>query len=80
VSRKLSGVSRIYPNPSSSFIHSSSNENLNWLIYSADIGTEVMNEKNVNKVDISALPRGMYVVRLYNDLGEFISTQKFVKE
>lgn len=80
VSRKLSGVTRIYPNPSSSFIHLSSNENLNWLIYSADIGTELMNEKNVNKIDISGLPRGMYVVRLYNDLGEFLSTQKFVKE
>ena len=80
INRKLSGVTRIYPNPASSFIYSSSNENLNWLIYSSDIGIEVMNEKNVNKVDISKLPRGMYVVRLYNDIGEFVSTQKFVKE
>jgi endoglucanase len=80
VSRKLSGTPRIYPNPANSFIHTSTNENLNWLICSADLGMEVMNEKNVNKVDISGLPRGMYVVKFYNEPGEFVSTQKFVKE
>jgi len=77
-SRKISGAS-IYPNPSNSFIHTSSNENLNWVIYS-NIGIEVMDEKNVSEVNISGLAKGMYIVRFYNEHGEFTSTQKFVKE
>lgn len=53
-------------------------ENGSYTIYAVD-GTQVQNGVYQNGIDVSKLPKGMYVLRLLTDKG-FILSQKLIKE
>ncbi len=73
-------VINIYPNPTKKFINANCTDNLNWVIISSGNGKEVMHKYDTKQVDISSLPSGVYVVKLYNKLNELVATVKFIKE
>jgi len=69
----------IYPNPSMD------NINIKGKVDHVEIlslsGSDVLKTKSgeVNKIDISSLQRGMYIIKLYND-GKYLRGYRFIKE
>ncbi|WP_397445648.1 family 16 glycosylhydrolase [Polaribacter sp. R77954] len=67
----------IYPNPSSSFIHIKTNENINNIEIYSPIGEQVFTKKmDFEKIDISSLSSGLYFIKIYN--GKKVATQKII--
>lgn len=62
----------IYPNPASSLVHVSDVENVNVSVYSY-LGKLVIHKDNVTTIDISALERGLYIVKAQSENGGYIS-------
>ena len=67
------GIS-IYPNPTTDYIYMSETGNIALFDFS---GKLLLEEKNTNKLDISALPAGMYFLRVGDNLKQ---TFKVIKE
>ena len=68
----------VYPNPVEKVLHLniSTNENFTVNILS-NLGTEVLNSKNKNAIDVSSLPAGTYYVQITTAKG--IQRSRFVK-
>ncbi len=73
-------TAKIFPNPANNLISIVADEKLNWEISSLALGNILIRQDNTLEVDISSLPEGIYVVKLFNSMNEFLSSQKFVKE
>lgn len=67
----------IYPNPTNSTINFSVQTNVELTNVTGQI---VANEKNVNTVNISKQPAGVYFVTLTDDKGQVLQCSKIVKE
>ena len=71
---------RLYPNPTSDFVHFSGNERFTWEIYSAS-GSQVM--KGINEpdqsIDVSGLPDGIYYFSSTNSETQTQFVRQFVK-
>ncbi|MBO6201355.1 MAG: T9SS type A sorting domain-containing protein, partial [Chryseobacterium sp.] len=66
----------IFPNPSSDFIHIKSDEEIRSIkIY--DIKGSLIKSDNTSKIDISALPKGNYIISIETRSG--IETKKIIK-
>ena len=67
----------IYPNPTSNVINFSVQTNVQLTNVTGQI---VANKANVNTLDISGQPLGIYFVTLTNDNGQVLQRSKIVKE
>jgi hypothetical protein len=67
----------IYPNPTSNTLFISGNETpIAVAIYNV-LGKEVLSVKNTNNINVQALPRGVYVIRISDGVGQ--TNRKFIK-
>jgi hypothetical protein len=67
----------IYPNPTSNTIFISGNKTpIAVAIYNV-LGKEVLSIKNTNNINVQALPIGVYVIRISDDVGQ--TNRKFIK-
>ncbi len=69
----------IYPNPAKDVLHISPFLNLNASIYSVD-GRLIIKEMHAKTVNVTTLPKGVYIIKLTDDDSNLIKTQKLVKE
>ena len=79
----LIGIIKLYPNPTNTFINIELPKNINVLINELKIsdilGKEIFYKKeNKNKIDVSALAKGIYIVSIKTNYGSW--NGKFVKE
>ncbi|BDS13890.1 T9SS type A sorting domain-containing protein [Aureispira anguillae] len=76
-------VPKVFPNPAIEFIHLKDDYNQVKLIEIYNVVGRKMQKFSVNyageKYDISRLPRGIYMVRMYNSNGNNIRTQRISK-
>lgn len=68
---------KIYPNPSYDYININAHSNLEAVIYDF-IGKELIRENVTDKLDISTLEKGIYILNLSD--GTITSTHKIIKE
>jgi len=67
----------IYPNPTNNTLFISGNETpITVAIYNV-LGKEVLSLKNTNNINVQALPSGVYVIRISDDVGQ--TNRKFIK-
>jgi len=67
----------IYPNPTSNTLFITGNETpIAVSIYNV-LGKEVLSIKNTNKINVQALPSGVYVIRISDGVGQ--TNRKFIK-
>ena len=64
----------MYPNPTTGNIYLSTNANI---VLTDLSGKQLLEQKNTNQLDISALPSGMYFLRVGDNLKQ---TFKMIKE
>jgi hypothetical protein len=69
-----SKVPQVYPNPTTGNIYLSTNANI---VLTDLSGKQLLEQKNTNQLDISALPAGMYFLRVGDNLKQ---TFKIIKE
>ena len=79
----LIGIIKLYPNPTNTFINIELPKNINVIINEVKIndilGKEIFYKKeNKNKIDVSALAKGIYIVSIKTNYGNW--NGKFVKE
>jgi len=68
----------VYPNPVKNTLHIESDENINKAEIFDMQGKMVVTDENANEINVSALPKGSYLVRITTEKG--VSTRTFVKE
>lgn len=86
VTNKETGISRsadqvvinIYPNPAHDIVFIDSKEDLNFSLFSAD-GREVQRNIPGKKVDLSGLPQGLYLLKLFDKSGQLVYLSKVTK-
>ena len=67
----------IYPNPTNNTLFISGNETpITVAIYNV-LGKEVLSIKNTNKINVKALPSGVYVIRISDGVGQ--TNRKYIK-
>ena len=67
----------IYPNPTDNTLFITGNETpIAVSIYNV-LGKEVLSVKNTNNINVEALPRGVYVIRISDGIGQ--TNRKFIK-
>lgn len=59
----------IYPNPSSNFVNINSTLELSKIEIYSLLGSMVLETKNTDQIDVSALHTGMYLLKLYTEKG-----------
>jgi Leucine-rich repeat (LRR) protein len=70
------GVS-VYPNPTDTKLFIEGNENpVSVSIYNV-LGKEVISTKNINKIDVKALPSGVYIIKISDGVRQI--NRKFIK-
>ena len=72
---------RFYPNPCRNFLHIESPSESNKSIEILDItGKKIIELKNISNavtIDFTGIPRGVYMIRIFND--QFVTIQKIIK-
>ena len=68
---------KIYPNPSFDYINISADSNLEAILYDS-LGKELIRENVTDKIDISSLEKGTYILNLTDGINT--STHKIIKE
>lgn len=76
-SNNVTELVSIYPNPTNNVINFSVQGNVQLTSLSGQI---IINKTNINTLDISELPQGIYFVTLINEKGQFLQHSKIVKE
>ena len=70
-------IIKVYPNPVKDKLFISGNETpITVAIYNV-LGKEVLSIKNTNKINVQALPSGVYVIRISDGVGQ--TNRKFIK-
>lgn len=69
----------IYPNPATTTITIDAKVAVNAVITGMD-GRVVKTEQSAKQINVAELPNGLYIIMLYNEQGERLLLQKFVKE
>ncbi len=72
-------VISILPNPTTSDLSITSAGKVNVKLYNS-IGQLVFEANETNKISLKELPAGTYLIKLYNDKGSYIYTDKVIKE
>jgi len=69
---------KIYPNPAQAIVHIESQLRLRAVISSMD-GRTVVDREDAKDIDISHLADGVYMIKLFDQNGELVKTEKLVK-
>jgi len=68
---------KIYPNPTDNILFIKGNKNsINISIYNM-LGKEVLSKMNTNNIDVNVLPKGVYIIKISDDVGQI--NRKFIK-
>ena len=67
----------LYPNPTTNYVHINSDVELKAVVFDL-LGRQVMREYVIDKIDISSLEEGTYIINLTDGLNTF--TQKIIKK
>jgi hypothetical protein len=70
---------KIYPNPASSVLNIESNAAISISMISMD-GKLLIREDHAGTINISKLPRGIYIVKVFDEKGILIKVEKMLKE
>ena len=78
------GIS-LFPNPTSSILNIATENTISKVIVTNMMGQEVFqrndfNNLKSNNINIEKLPKGIYLVSLYNDKNSIVGTKKIIKE
>ena len=68
-----------YPNPTQSIVNVENVEDGSSIQVYNSIGKLVINQTNVNTIDLSTYPNGLYLMRVITN-NQIVSTQKIVKK
>ena len=74
----ISGDIRIFPNPAQNMIHIESENVVRAVISSLD-GRVVIDMPEAKDVNIGGIADGVYLIKLYNNVGTLVKTEKLVK-
>ncbi len=69
---------KIFPNPTKEMVFIESAVQVRAVISSVD-GKTLIDKENANKIDLSGLADGLYIISLYNDAGQLVVVQKLSK-
>ncbi len=69
----------IYPNPVTDIVHIEANGPVNALVATMD-GKQVAYFEGQEELDLSKLATGMYLIKLYDQQGNFVKAEKLVKQ
>ena len=81
ISNKVSGLFQIYPNPAKDHISLTidpEGTRRSWISIRTLTGEVISEQATDNRIDITALPRGVYFVQLKNN-GQIVATQRLIK-
>ncbi len=68
---------KIFPNPTDNILFIRGNKNLmNVSVYNM-LGKEVLSKINTNNIDVKVLPKGVYIIKISDDVGQI--NRKFIK-
>jgi hypothetical protein len=68
---------KLYPNPTDNILFIKGNKNsINISIYNM-LGKEVLSKMNTNNIDVNVLPKGVYIIKISDDVGQI--NRKFIK-
>jgi len=68
---------KLYPNPTDNTLFIKGNKNLmNVSVYNM-LGKEVLSKMNTNNIDVKVLPKGIYIIKISDDVGQIY--RKFIK-
>lgn len=67
-----------YPNPASTTLYLTAPIKLNVLVSGIE-GKKIQQWNGVNQISINSLPAGMYLLKISDEEGNFIKTEKFIK-
>ncbi len=71
---------KLYPNPATAMVQVEANVPADLLVMSVD-GKQLLSAKAAKHIDISALPQGLYLIKISNHAtGQLISLQKLVRK
>ncbi|MCD6011580.1 MAG: surface protein [Flavipsychrobacter sp.] len=70
---------KVYPNPAADVVYIESPLPLRAVITGIE-GKVIADNKNAQKLDISKLASGIYILKLYDEQGEMVLVQKLIKE
>ena len=69
---------KVYPNPATNEIFISSSDKISTITITDVLGNMLLEEKNnTEKITVSLLPNGLYILRMTNNKGE-TTTQKLI--
>jgi trimeric autotransporter adhesin len=69
---------KIYPNPAANSVYIDAPMNVRATICGID-GKVFIDKRSASNIDISALADGIYIIRVYDDTGMMVKTEKLVK-
>jgi len=67
----------IYPNPTDNILFIKGNKNLMSVSVYNMLGKEVLSKMNTNNIDVKILPKGVYIIKISDDVGQI--NRKFIK-
>ena len=67
----------IYPNPTDNTLFIKGNKNLMKVSVYNMLGKEVLSKMNTNNIDVNVLPKGVYIIKISDDVGQI--NRKFIK-
>ncbi len=68
----------VFPNPATTKLYITASVNTGIAIFSID-GRQLISKENVTEIDIRGLANGMYLIKVFDNRGLLLKTEKFVK-
>ena len=68
---------KLYPNPTDNTLFIKGNKNLMKVSVYNMLGKEVLSKMNTNNIDVNVLPKGVYIIKISDDVGQI--NRKFIK-
>ena len=68
---------KIFPNPTEDILFIKGNKNLMSVSIYNMLGKEVLSKMNTNNIDVNVLPKGVYIIKISDDVGQI--NRKFIK-
>lgn len=68
---------KIFPNPTEDILFTKGNKNLMSVSIYNMLGKEVLSKMNTNNIDVKVLPKGVYIIKISDDVGQI--NRKFIK-
>jgi hypothetical protein len=76
--KQVAGAMNIYPNPADGIVNVGGKDKVNISVTGMD-GRLLLHSENTNAIDMSALTEGLYIIKVSNNEGEVLKTEKILK-